>query len=131
MKFFLAAILLGSCSIIVAQTKSDSIQLIRNMLKLYDLEFTNAEADSMLAGVDYSTSLYKGMHRTLPTNDIPYPFAFNPAPYGYPVPVTQEKIDWVLPGMQMPANKNELSFYSIPQLAFLIKNKKDQFGRTD
>ena len=31
-----------------AQTKADTIQLIRNTVKLYDLDFTDAEADSML-----------------------------------------------------------------------------------
>jgi hypothetical protein len=28
------------------------------------------------------------------------------------------------PGVDMPVNKNDLAFYSIPQLASLIKNKK-------
>ncbi|MES1218971.1 MAG: amidase [Bacteroidota bacterium] len=124
MKFFLFTILLSTGMVATAQTKTDSLQLLRNMAKLYDLEFTVPEADSMLDGIKDYTALYKEMHRTLPTNDIPYPFAFSPAPYGYSIPVKQEKIDWELPGIQLPANKNELAFFSIPQLAFLIKNKK-------
>ncbi|MDP4263696.1 MAG: amidase [Bacteroidota bacterium] len=107
-----------------AQTKTDSIQLIRNTAKLYDLDFTDAEADSMIGQLRFSYSLYKGMHQTLPTNDIPYPFAFNPLPMGNTIPTQQQKINWELPAVQMPANKNELAFFSIPQLAFLVKNKK-------
>ncbi|MFI5131316.1 MAG: amidase [Chitinophagales bacterium] len=106
------------------QTKTDSIQLIRNAVKLYDLDFTDAEADSMLAQLRTNVSLYKGMHQTLPANDIPYPFAFNPLPFGNSVPVKQSIVKWELPSTQMPANKNELAFYTIPQLASLVKNKK-------
>ncbi len=64
------------------------------------------------------------MHRTFPANNIPFPFAFNPAPYGYAIPSKQETIRWELPEQSMPANKAELAFYSIRQLASLIKSKK-------
>jgi Asp-tRNA(Asn)/Glu-tRNA(Gln) amidotransferase A subunit family amidase len=35
-----------------------------------------------------------------------------------------KKIIWIFPDTYMPANKNELAFYSIPQLASLVKNKR-------
>ncbi|MBL7741151.1 MAG: amidase [Chitinophagaceae bacterium] len=107
-----------------AQTKTDSIQHIRQTATWYDLDFTEAEADSMLAQLRFTHTLYKGMHQTLPPNDIPYPFAFDPLPFGYTVPVHQKKINWTIPVTNMPADKNELAFYSILQLASLIKNKK-------
>ncbi len=108
-----------------AQTKADTIRLIRSTAKLYDLDFTDAEADSMMGNLNNNLQLYKGLHRTLPTNDIPFPFAFNPAPYGYVVPTNQEKIKWDIPkNVEVPANKNDLAFYSILQLASLVKNKK-------
>jgi Asp-tRNA(Asn)/Glu-tRNA(Gln) amidotransferase A subunit family amidase len=79
----------------------------------------------MTGNLNYNHQLYKGLHRILPTNDIPFPFAFNPAPYGYTVPTNQEKIKWDIPkNVEVPANKNDLAFYSIMQLASLIKNKK-------
>ena len=109
-----------------AQTKSDTIQLIRNTVKLYDLDFTDAEADSMMDNINYDLGLYKGMHKTLPTNDIPYPFAFNPLPLGIKKETAKQiKINWDIPAkVELPANKNDLAFYSIPQLASLIINKK-------
>jgi Asp-tRNA(Asn)/Glu-tRNA(Gln) amidotransferase A subunit family amidase len=108
-----------------AQTKADSIKLIQQTVKLYDLDFTEAEADSMLNGMNNNLQLYKGLHRTLPANDIPYPFAFNPAPAGMKVPARKIRINWDIPyKMELPANINDLSFYSIPQLASLIISKK-------
>ena len=124
MRFWIAAFFLVSHFFLLAQTKEDSIQLIRNAVKLYDLDFTEAEGDSMLDNTIEYHDLYRGMHKTLPTNDIPYPFAFNPLPYGETVPTKQQKIVWDIPNIQMPANKNELAFYSILQLASLVKNKK-------
>jgi len=108
-----------------AQTKADTIQLIRNSVKLTDLDFTDSEADSMLEGIDENLQIYKALHNTLPSNDISYPFAFHPAPAGMKISTKKEKIFWDIPlRTELPANRNELAFYSIPQLASLILNKK-------
>lgn len=125
MRFLIPVIFLATQISLHAQTKSDSIQLIRNTLKLYDLDFTKSEADSMLDNVKDLTENYKALHKTLPTNNIPYPFAFDPLPHGETIPTKQEKIAWdISNNIQMPANRNELAFYSIMQLASLVKNKK-------
>ncbi len=108
-----------------AQTRSDSIRLTRETVKLYDLDFTEPEADSMLGNLENFYQLYKGMHRSMPANDLPYPFAFNPAPAGMKISAKREKIFWDIPiRTELPANRNELAFYSIPQLAGLILSKK-------
>lgn len=108
-----------------AQTKEDSLELLKQTASLYDLEFTTPEADSMLENIREWKSIYSKMHRQLPKNDLPYPFAFNPAPYGYKISAAQQKISWpIQTAISLPANKNDLAFYSILQLASLIKNKK-------
>src|SRR5215475_1022282 len=94
MRFLIALIFFVPPIFLPAQTKSDSIQLIRNTVKLYDLDFTVPEADSMLDNVKDLTENYKALHKTLPTNDIPYPFAFDPLPHGETIPTKQEKINW-------------------------------------
>ena len=124
MRRLLTLLSISSSLFVSAQTKTDSIQLVRNTVKLYDLDYTESEADSLLGQLRAANSIYKGMHQTLPTNDIPYPFAFDPRPFGNKVPHDQKKLNWELPATQLPANKNELAFYSITQLAYLIKNKK-------
>lgn len=125
MRLLLSFLLCTTIITTQAQTKADSLQLIRNTAKLYDLDFTDAEADSMMGNLNNYLLLYKGMHKTLPANDIPFPFAFNPAPLGMKVSTRREKIYWDIPlRVELPANRNELAFYSIPQLASLILNKK-------
>lgn len=125
MRLLLTALLCTTLLGVQSQTRDDSIQQIRNNAKWYDLEFTDAEADSMLGNLNNYLLLYKAMHKTLPANDIPFPFAFNPAPSGMKVSTKREKIYWDIPlRVELPANRNELAFYSIPQLASLILNKK-------
>ena len=123
MRLLLLLLLLPLTSI--AQTKNDSIELIQKTASLYDLEYSIAEADSLLDNMKNYIQLIKGMHKTLPTNDIPYPFAFNPVPYGITKLRMNQKVS--LPfraDVRIPKNKNDLAFYSIPELAGLIKTKK-------
>ena len=125
MRLFLTILLCTTVITSQAQTKADSLQLIRNTVKWYDLDFTDAEADSMTGNLNNYLLLYKSMHKTLPANDIPFPFAFNPAPPGVKVSTKKEKIYWDIPlRIELPANRDELAFYSIPELASLLLNKK-------
>lgn len=107
-----------------AQTKEDTIRQIQAWAKWYDLNFTTAESDSLMGSLETFQRTYQAMHKTYPKNDLAFPFAFNPAPAGTKIPNDQKKIVWDLPNVYRPANLNELSFYSIPQLASLIKNKR-------
>lgn len=108
-----------------AQSHNDTIKLLQQTASLYDLNFTDAEADSMTGNIANWKKTYVRMHQQLPKNDLPYPFAFNPAPYGFKIPMNQQKIVWTFPNnVQLPKDKNDLAFYSIMQLASLIKNKK-------
>ncbi len=108
-----------------AQKKADTIQLVQKTARLYDLEFTDAEADSLLGNLYSNMQLYKGMHKTTPANNIPFPFAFNPVPNGmnFNKPMLSTSLP-VRSDMQLPANKNNLAFFSIPELAGLIRSRK-------
>jgi Asp-tRNA(Asn)/Glu-tRNA(Gln) amidotransferase A subunit family amidase len=108
-----------------SQSHSDTLKLIQQAVGMYDLDFTQSEADSMISSVVNQKRIYNRMHQQLPKNDLPYPFAFNPAPIGFKVSTNQQKIVWNIPSnVTVPTNKNDLAFYSILQLASLIKNKK-------
>jgi len=106
-----------------AQTKSDTIRLIQNTVKLYDLDFTDAEVDSLIGSLNNYTDNYRSLHKTLPANDLAFPFGFQPTK---DKPSSKrEKIFWDIPvRTELPANRNELAFYSLPQLAGLILSKK-------
>ncbi|HET9430293.1 MAG TPA: amidase [Chitinophagaceae bacterium] len=107
-----------------SQSKSDSIHLIREALTYYDLNFSESEVDSMLDNMKENRALYTSMHQFYPPNQLPYPFAFNPL-IGQKVSGKKEKISWEIPNRTLlPTNRNDLAFYSIPQLAALIVHKK-------
>jgi Asp-tRNA(Asn)/Glu-tRNA(Gln) amidotransferase A subunit family amidase len=117
---FFACITLAARS----QTHADSIRLVQEAFRLYDLSFTEAEADSMLDGLKENKDVYYQMHKLYPPNQLSYPFAFLPAP-GLKIASKKEKISWVIPNQTLlPVNREELAFYSIPQLAALIINKR-------
>src|SRR3954471_8529376 len=97
MKRFLACFLLLTFSKAHAQSKQDSINQIQQWAKWYDLDFTPAESDSMLGGLQDLTTTYKALHKTLPANDLAFPFAFEPAPYGTVISNNQQKILWDIP----------------------------------
>jgi Asp-tRNA(Asn)/Glu-tRNA(Gln) amidotransferase A subunit family amidase len=108
-----------------SQSRRDTLQILQQTATLYDLNFTEAEADSMMTNIYNWKRLYNRMHQQLPPNDLVFPFAFQPAPFGFKIPVKQQPVVWNLPqNPVLPANKNDLAFYSITQLAALIKNKK-------
>ncbi len=120
---FFMFLLITLCS--NAQTKSDSVATVQQWAKWYDLDFTSAEADSMLNNLVGWKRIYVRMHQRLPKNDLANPFAFHPEPPGFKIPINQQKINWAIPSnVVLPKNKNDLAFYSIMQLASLIKNKK-------
>jgi hypothetical protein len=87
-----------SCSLIgFSQTHKDSLRFLQDAARLYDLNFTEAEADSLQGSILQAKTIYQRMHRELPKNDLAFPFAFNPAPYGYTVPTKQQKLTGICP----------------------------------
>ena len=124
MKYLALALLLFSFHFLHAQQKPDTAA-ISQAARLIDLSLTAAEKDSMVDGLNENLQHYRKMHEVPIANDLPYPFAFDPAPHGMIVPVKQTAINWNIPAnVSLPANRNELAFYSIMQLASLIKSKK-------
>lgn len=108
-----------------SQTRQDTISFLQKAATLYDLNYSKSQADSLLGHVFFEKGIYQQMHKQMPKNDLAFTFAFNPAPYGFKIPVKQDKITWDIPGgVTLPKNRNELAFYSIKQLASLIKYKK-------
>jgi len=99
--------------------------MIERASRLIDVHFTSAEKDSMLDGVKDNVETYSKMHAMNLANNSPFPFRFDPAPIGFHIPTQQSTVNWNIPsGIELPKNKNDLAFYSILQLASLIKNKK-------
>ena len=108
-----------------AQNKVTTEQ-ISNAEKLIDIELTDAERDSLIFQAQNYLLTYKAIHGQKLENVVAPALYFNPS---------VEKVDfskksfkpnvWNIPhNINMPKNKADLAYYSIPQLASLIKNKK-------
>ena len=98
---------------------------IQSAEKIIDVQFDEAKNDSLLSSVQSRTKIYERMHRLPLINSVPLSTSFSPVlPYMKFVK-KQLPVQFTIPnGVKLPANKNDLAFYSIPQLASLIKNKK-------
>lgn len=93
--------------------------------KLFDLQFTNKEVDTMYAGIKDNLSVYKDMHKIKVNNSVPMSLWQNPMVPGLQISTKQQNIKWKFnKKVQLPENKAELAFYSIADLSVLIKNKK-------
>ncbi len=93
--------------------------------KIFDLQFNQQEIDSMYDGVKDMYKTVKQMHRLPLNNSTPMSLWQMPVLPGMHFNEKQEPVNWHIPSnVQLPTNKNDLAFYSILQLASLIKNKK-------
>ncbi len=125
MKFSFSIILLAFCFIISFAQDTITVTDIRSAEKIISVHFTEAKEDSLLGSVQSKAKVYDKMHQYSLDNSIPMTMVQSPLlPYmdlnkkQLPVVFTLPKI------VNLPSNKNELAFYSISQLASLLKNKK-------
>ncbi|MDE3235080.1 MAG: amidase [Bacteroidota bacterium] len=111
----------------IAAVAQDSIskQDIISAARLMDLSFTQKETDTMYDGVKDNYENYILMHKLTLNNNVPMSLWQSPVLPGMKLPSQQQPVHWNIPAnVQVPANKNDLAFYSVLQLASLIKNKK-------
>lgn len=107
-----------------AQSKITKEQLEKTE-QLIDLQFTEIERDSALEDVESYLKMYQLIHRQGLKNWESPALLFDPRPAGKKIATIQKPISWAIPSnVNLPKNKNELAFYSIPQLASLLKSKK-------
>lgn len=111
----------------VAASAQDTLTTkdIQSAAKVLDLSFTQKEIDTMYDGVKENLAGYKLMHKQSLKNSVPMSLWQSPVLPGMHFNEKQLPVKWNIPSnVQMPANKNDLAFYNLLQLASLIKNKK-------
>lgn len=98
---------------------------IQNAEKIIGIEFTDAERDSMVDFLDEQLGNYKKIREVELNNNIPPAIIFNPIPVGYNFPKERKPLlfsDYSY--VKIPQNKNELAFFSVGELAELIRTKQ-------
>lgn len=116
---FFAGMLIPNPSLLINK------DLIASAEKIIGLEFTDAKRDSMIDGLQEQLGNYNNL-RTVPlANSVMPSVLFNPIPVGFKFESEKRSIKLTkTTGVNMPLNIDELAFYSVSDLAYLIKNRK-------
>ncbi len=113
------------CIFTAAAQDTVTIPQITGAENMFALHFTDVKRDSMSSGLTDNIKTYKYLHAQNLNNAVPLPLWYSPLLPGMTVPRHQLPVSFKLPDqVAMPGDKNQLAFYSISQLAWLIKNKK-------
>ncbi len=110
-----------------AQQKESKIkkEMIPNAEKIIGLEFTDAERDSMQNALNDQLNNYENIRKVHLDNSIPPAILFNPIPVGFKFDQKQKPLKFSnYSYVKMPKNIEDITFYSIGELAQLIKTKK-------
>ena len=125
MRILFTSLLLSLGLFASAQDTSIQKKDLISASKIFDLSFTTKEIDTLYSDVIDNLANYKAMHNLSLPNSVPLSMWQTPVVPGMHFNKVQKPIDWKLDNaVQLPANKNDLAFYTIEQLASLIKNKK-------
>lgn len=100
-----------------------SVSEIINTEKMYDLHFTDAKRDSMVNQLNANLQFYQYLHGFNLPNSVPLPNWFDPVLPTMTFNTKQQPIKWNIPaGVVMPADTNQLAFYTIAQLSSLLRH---------
>lgn len=99
--------------------------LVKQTQKIFALEFTDSEIDTMLEDLEGQRKSLVELRKLDIQNQVSPALNFNPLPVGYHFP-DQSNYFKVTPlqSVKMPSNRDELAFYSIPQLAALLRTRQ-------
>ncbi len=99
--------------------------MIQDAASVIGLEFTQTERDSMIESLDDTRDDLQAIRDFKLNNSVPPSLQFNPIPVGKTFDFQQQSQTWDLPeNVALPENRDELAFYTIGELASLIKNRK-------
>ncbi len=102
-----------------------SIKDIPAAERVIGLQFKQAERDSLFDDVKNTVKEFNKMRQYKLDNSVPLSTWQTPVLPGMSFNTKQNAVNWTIPvNISLPKNKNELAFYSVLQLASLIKNKK-------
>ncbi len=98
---------------------------VKTAQKLIDMDFDAQEIDTMLKDLNSNAKTYAFMHAYQLKNDVPPALLFDPIPRGFVADSIFIDNTWSIPDdVALPLNQDELAFYSILELASLLKNRK-------
>ncbi|MEE4176388.1 MAG: amidase [Bacteroides sp.] len=99
--------------------------LVEQAGRLIGLEFKSDQHEMMIRSLEMNRNAYEEIRSFELNNAVAPALVFDPLPAGYQPPIPRGAIQWDIPeDIPLPADRNELAFYSIPELASLIYSRK-------
>ena len=93
--------------------------------RVFGLEFTPAERDSMLANLNNARTNYEALRKIDLPNNIAPALYFNPLPPGFKLPTGPSSFKASSLGqVTLPKNRDELAYFTVGQLGQLIRTKQ-------
>ncbi|WP_439881259.1 amidase [Pontibacter sp. MBLB2868] len=102
-----------------------TVSMLRDAQKLIGLNFTDAQLDSTITELEGFQENYEALRKQDLPNSVAPALVFNPIPVGYNFPTEKQGFEVARPEkVKLPKNRDELAFYSLPQLAELIRTQQ-------
>jgi len=106
-------------------SQSTSVSDIEAAERLFGLSFNPAKRDSMLSDIAGNLKKYESLHGTSLPNNVPPALQFNPIPWGMKVERGRSSFRMSqVAAIRRPANIEDVAFYSVRQLAELLRTRK-------
>jgi Asp-tRNA(Asn)/Glu-tRNA(Gln) amidotransferase A subunit family amidase len=118
---FFSLIILFSCASKQEFTKRD----VKKSERLIGVHFAKQGRDTLYPYLQRNREGFDSLRKYPLANDIFPAVRFDPVPFGFEMPEQLENQTWEIPeNVEVPEPYDALAFYTIPQLASLIKNQK-------
>lgn len=120
-----ASLAMGAFITKIVDSPPITVEVINQAEKILGLDFTNAEADSMINDLNDNRKDFESIRKIPLDNSVAPALYFNPLPVGFEfeknyLPFKASQIGLV----NMPANRDDLAYYSVRELAELLRTKK-------
>lgn len=100
-------------------------EIVTQAEKMIGFNFSTVQKDSMLDQLNYQAQVYEELRKLKLPNSVVPSLNFNPIPIGFePQDKTNGFVLAKAPIVKLPADKNDLAFYTIRQLAELLRTKQ-------
>ncbi len=121
----LTSFLLGA--FVISESGSNPItkEVVKNAEKIFGINFSDAQQDSMIDLLNQRLKSYQNIRKINLDNSIPPAILFNPIPVG--VKFNTKQLPFITSNYSaavIPKNKNDLAYYSIGKLGYLLKTRK-------
>jgi len=102
-----------------------TVAVIKEAEKIIGMDFSDAQADSMVSNLNQYATSYQNLHKLNMPNSVVPALNFNPIPVNFTYPDTKNGLKLgKITKVTLPANRDDLAFYTIRQLAELIRTRQ-------